>query len=211
MISVFNYLISSYLILSYITPYSLTDDIQPQMSALPGEISELLHSIQLCINDANAWAIANMLKLNNDKKELMVVTSNCAKNLHNLPNSVTIGNAQVPFKLSVKNLGITLDCHLTLIAYFTNIARKFYFEQRCYSPIRIYFTSTAIATHVSAFVLSRIDYCNSLLLGSTHDVTSHLQRIQNLAAVVKLRLPNSSNITTHLISIHWLPVREKSI
>ena len=29
---------------------------------------------------------------------------------------------------------------------------------------------------------SRIDYCNSLLFGSTHDVTSHLQQIQNYAA-----------------------------
>ena len=58
---------------------------------------------------------------------------------------------------------------------------------------------------------SRIDYCNSLLFGSTHDVTSHLQRIQNYAARVILRLPMSSNITTHLRSLHWLPVNVTSI
>ena len=34
------------------------------------------------------------------------------------------------------------------------------------------FSSTATATLVSASVLSRIDYCSSLLFGSTHDVTS---------------------------------------
>ena len=56
------------------------------------------------------------------------------------------------------------------------------------------------------FVLSRIDYCSSLLFGSTHDVTSHMQRIQNNAARIILRLPMSSSITTHLISLHWLPV-----
>ena len=66
------------------------------------------------------------------------------------------------------------------------------------------------ATLVSAFVLSRIDYCNSLLFGSTHDVTSHLQRIQNYAARVILRLPKSSSITTHLKSLHWLPVKARS-
>ena len=32
------------------------------------------------------------------------------------------------------------------------------------------------------FVLSRINYCNSLLFGSTHDMTSNLQQIQNYAA-----------------------------
>ena len=62
----------------------------------------------------------------------------------------------------------------------------------------------------SAFVLSRIDYCNSLLFGSTHDVTSHLQRIQNYAARVILRLPKSSSITIHLKSLHWLPVKVRS-
>ena len=71
-------------------------------------------------------------------------------------------------------------------------------------------TSTATATLVSAFVLSRIDYCTSLLFCSTHDVTSHLQRIQNYAARVILCLPKSSSITTHLRSLHWLPVKVRS-
>ena len=58
--------------------------------------------------------------------------------------------------------------------------------------------------------MSRIDYCNSLLFGSTHEVTSHLQRIQNYAARVILRLPKSSSITTHLRSLLWLPVKVRS-
>ena len=40
-------------------------------------------------------------------------------------------------------------------------------------------------------------------------MTSHLQRIQNFAARVILCLPKS-NITTHLISLHWLPVKVRS-
>ena len=79
-----------------------------------------------------------------------------------------------------------------------------------YVSIRRFQTSTATATLVSAFVLSRIDYCNSLLFGSTHDVTSHLQRIQNHAARVIFRLPMSSSITIHLKSLHWLPVKVRS-
>ena len=46
--------------------------------------------------------------------------------------------------------------------------------------------------------------------GSTHDVTSHLHRTQNYAARVILRLPKSSSITTHLKSLHWLPVKVRS-
>ena len=190
--------------------HSFADDLQLQMSAPPDRISELLHSMQSCISDVKAWATVNMLRLNDSKTELMLVTSKRSKHLHNLPTSITIGNAQIPFKQSVKNLGFTLDCHLTMNAHVTNIARTCYFELRRLAYIRRFLTSTATATLVSAFVLSRIDYCNSLLFGSTLDVTSHLQRIQNYAARVILRLPMSSRITIHLKSLHWLPVKVRS-
>ena len=110
----------------------------------------------------------------------------------------------------MKNLGLTLDCHLTMNAHFSKIARTCYFELHRLTSICRFLTSTATTTLVSAFVLSRIDYCNSLLFGSTHDVTSHLQRIQNYAARVILCLPKSSNITTHLKSLHWLPFKVRS-
>ena len=189
--------------------HSFADDLQLQMSAPPDRISELLHSIQSCISEVKAWATANMLKLNDSKTELMLVTSKRPKHLHNLPTSITIGNAHIPFKQSVKNLGFTLDCHLTMNAHVSNIARTCYFELRRLASIRRFLTSTATATLVSAFVLSRIDYCSSLLFGSTHDVTSHLQRIQNYAARVILRLPMSSSITIHLKSLPWLTVRRR--
>ena len=190
--------------------HSFTDDLQLQMSAPPDRISELLHSMQSCISVVKAWATANMLKLNDSKTELMLVTTKRSKHLHNLPTSITIGNAQIPFKQSVKKFGFTLDSHLTMNAHVSNIARTCYFELRRLASICRFLTSTATATLVSAFVLSRNDYCSSLLFGSTHDVTSHLQRIQNYAARVILRLPMSSSITIHFKSLHWLPVKVRS-
>ena len=132
--------------------HSFADDFQLQMSAPPDRISELLHSMQSCIGDVKAWATAKMLKLNDNKTELMLVTSKRTKHLHSLPTSITISNAQIPFKNSVKNLGFTLDCHLTMIAHGSNIARVCYFELRRLASIRRFRTSTAAATLVSAFV-----------------------------------------------------------
>ena len=97
------------------------------MSAPPDKISELLHSMQS--SDVKAWATANMLQPNDNKTELMLVTSKRSKHLHNLPTSITIGNAQIPFKQSVKNLGFALDCHLTMNAHVSKIAGSCYFEQ----------------------------------------------------------------------------------
>ena len=137
----------------------------------------------------------------------MLVTSKRINHLHNLPTLITISKAQIPFKQSVKNLSLKLDCHLTSNAHVSNIAQSCYFDLHRLASIRRFLTCTATATLVSDFALSRLDYCNSLLFGSTLDVTSHLQRIQNNAARVILHLSKSSNITTHLKSLHWLPVK----
>ena len=190
--------------------HSLADDLQIQMSAPPDRIPELLHSMQSCMNDVKAWATANVPKLNDSKIELMLVTSKRTMRRHNLLTSITIGNTQIPFKQSVKYEDFTLVCHLNMNAHVSNVARKCYFELRRLESIRRFLTSTATATLVSAFVLSRIDYRNSLLFGSTHDLTPHLQRMQNYAARVILRLPKSSGITMHLKSLHWLPVKVTS-
>ena len=106
--------------------HSFSDDLQLQMSA--PQIEYLSYFTRY--SHVKAWATANMLKLNDSKTELMLVTSNRSKHLHNLPTSITIGNAQITFKQSVKNLGSTLDCHLTMNAHVSNIARTCYFELR---------------------------------------------------------------------------------
>ena len=158
--------------------------------------------MQTCICDVEAWSTANMPRINDNKTDLMFVTSNGTRHLHTLPTSITIGNSKIPFKQSVKNLGFTLDCHLTMNAHVSIIARKCILELRRLASIRRFLTSTANATPVSAFASSRIGNCSSLLFGSTLGVTSHLQRMQIYAARVILRLQNSSTISTHLKSLH---------
>ena len=144
-----------------ITHHSLADDLQLQMSPSNDKISELRHSMQSCITDVKAWTTANMLKLNDNKRQLMLVTSKGTKHLHNPPTSITIGNAQIPVKQSVKKLGFILDCHLRMNEHVSTIAQTCYFKLGRLTSICRFLTSTATATLVSAYAMSRIDYCNS--------------------------------------------------
>ena len=66
-------------------------------------------------------------------------------------------------------------------AHVSNIARTCYFELCRLASIRRFLTSTATATLVSAFALSIIDYCSSLLFGSTHD---HCTFVHGLALLL---------------------------
>ena len=92
----------------------------------------------------------------------------------------------------------------------STIARRYSFELRRLASMSRLLTNTETATLVSAFVLSRIDCCNSQLFGFTHDMTFQLQWIQNYATRVISRIPMSSIATTQLKSLHWLPAKVRS-
>ena len=112
------------------------------------------------------------------------------------------------FASILMNLGFTLDCHFNMNEPISNIARTYYFKLRRVASIYKFHAPTA--TLMSAFISSRIDYSYSLLFGSIHDATSHVQWIQNYAERVILRISRSINITRRLKSLHRFTVRVRS-
>ena len=63
---------------------------------------------------------------------------------------------------------------------------------------------------VNAFVISRIDYCNSILYGLPMIELEKLQRVQNIAARLITELSSRrDHITPVLKNLHWLPVRSR--
>ena len=110
---------------------------------------------------------------------------------------------------SVKNLGVYLDSHLTMEAHVNNLCRCLYFHLRRIRKIRSYLSLDAAKKLAVSFVLSRLDYCNSLLFGITEEKLTKLQRIQNTAARIVLRQPKRTGATSLLRTLHWLPVKAR--
>ena len=96
--------------------------------------------------------------------------------------------------------------HLTTTAHVLNLIRTTNFELRRINSIRHYLSVQATKTLVSAFVLSRLDYCNSLLFGCPPYLLNRLQKLQNNAARLILKAPETDHITPHLRTLHWLPI-----
>ena len=63
-----------------------------------------------------------------------------------------------------------------------------------------------VAQLVHSFVLSRLDYGNSVLAGLPKSAIMPLQRVQNAAARLILDLRMNEHVTPALRQLHWLPV-----
>ena len=97
--------------------HSYADDSQLQKSAPPHQIPDLFLFMQKCTDDIESWMTLNNLKLNDNKTEAMIVSlgrNSRSLSFFSFPGFITVGCASVPLSDSVKNLGVTPDCHLTM-------------------------------------------------------------------------------------------------
>ena len=169
------------------------------------EPQQTLQQIETCVKDVCLWMLQNMLKLNDDKTEVIVFGTK-----HNLRKveglTVQVGSASVKHSRCVRNLGVMQDELLNMKKQVANICRTSNYQLRNIGFIRRYLTADATKLLVHAFIVSRLDYGNALLYGMAGGLVKKLQTVQNSAARLITRTSKRDHITPALFSLHWLPV-----
>ena len=122
-----------------------------------------------------------------------------------LPDSITLGSQNIPFPDSARNLGFILDSKLSTKKHVIKICQTAYFELKRISSIRRFLTEDATKTLVTSYILSRLDYCNRLLMGTPNFVIQPLQKIQNFAARLVLLAPRHHHSTPLLEKLTGFP------
>ena len=64
---------------------------------------------------------------------------------------------------------------------------------------------------IQALVMSRTDYCNSLLLGASKYNLDKLQQLINMACRVIYRRRKYDSISYQIMELHWLKVNERVV
>ena len=98
---------------------------------------------------------------------------------------------------------------MTLDKHISNTCRSAYYELRKISTIRHTLSDRTTNTLVCAFVLSKLDYCNSLLSGCPLYLINKLQKVQNSAARLVLKARKTDHVTPLLHALHWLPIQSR--
>jgi len=107
----------------------------------------------------------------------------------------------------VRDLGVLLDSELSMKHHISKVTSTCYYHLRRLHQIRNYLSRKTLIQIVMSFVISRIDYCNSVLVGLPVSTLAPLQQVQNAAVWLILGLNRRSHITPALKQLHWLPSR----
>ena len=167
-----------------------------------------MRTLSACVADISSWMSSNRLKLNEEKTEFLVVGS--PHNLRGLGDvSIDLGTSHVSPSTSIKNLGVYLDSNMSMSQQIDCLGKSVRFHLRNISRIRKYITVDACHHAVRSHVLSRIDYCNSLLTEVPQAHIRRLQSLQNWAARIIYRLDRRHDAMPLMRSLHWLPVKQR--
>jgi hypothetical protein len=148
----------------------------------------------------------NFLKLNEDKTELILFGSHCSLH-HTQEIKIAIGDICVSSTSSVRNLGAIFDNKLTMEKFINQKISTAIYYLRNISRIRRFLTPSATKLLVHAYVISRLDYSNSLLQGTSNTLLHKLQMVQNSAARLILQANRYDSATCLLKQLHWLPIK----
>lgn len=184
------------------------DDSQLYINFNAKNQQSALGKIENCITDIKSWMSSNFLVLNDSKTEIIHFTSRFAKP-RQLP-LINIGEAAVKPTPQVRDLGAIFDEHLKMDQHVNNLCRGATFALSKIGKLRKYLDPDTTHKLIQAFVICRLDNCNSLLYGLPQKDINKLHRIQNMAARLIFLTKKRDHITPILRDqLHWLPVEQR--
>ena len=198
-----------------LTFHLYADDTQLYLAFRPSEeVSrfEAIQRLEACVKDIKLWMTNNLLKLNDDKTEIIVITSSDQVST-SLNISINVGGHNISPKVKEedlpKNLGIVFDSTCSPQYQIKKACTSINYQLYQLGKIRKYLDKSTTEQLINGAVTSRLDFCNSLLYGANKGDINKLQLCQNSAARVITLTRKSEHITPDLKQLHWLPVHRR--
>ena len=189
--------------------HQYADDTQLYCSVSTNNFLADVGALQNCTDVIEYWFLTNEMLLNADKSDALLVSTSQQANKLQPDARVMVAGTSVALSDSVRSLGVVIDKHLSMEKHINSVLRSCCFHIKALRHIRRSLTDEVANTVARCIVLSRIDYCNSLLYGAPSQYLNKLQRVQNSLARIVLNKPFRSPAAPLLRELHWLPVTQR--
>ena len=171
------------------------------------DIQPARHNLEQCVAAIKDWCSSRRLQLNEDKTELIWFGSRAnLKRLSQLDTTLQLGPTTIQPTTQVRNLGVYMDSELNMRGHIGKVASACFFHLRRLRQLRYVLTPTTMQRLISAFILSKLDYCNSVLAGLPAATLSPLQRVMNAVVRLVVNLGFRDPVSASMKELHWLPI-----
>ena len=137
-----------------------------------------VESLEKAISDIKQFLVANKLKLNDDKTEVIFLgTKTRLRDIKN--EGITVGDNVIPATERVRNLGVIFDKNLSMDDQVKSTCKAGFFHIKNLWKARKFLNADQANVAAHAFVTSKLDYGNALLGGAPKYQVKKLQSVQN--------------------------------
>jgi len=192
----------------HILHHQYADDTNLYHSFSASDQQGCLNSVSDCLNSVNNWFLTNGLLVNPSKSDsIFIGTSVQTGKMEG--SGVVMDAVQIPLSETVKSLGVVLDQRLTFERHVRIVCRTCNFHIKSLRALRPSLDTNTAETIGRSIVMSRLDYCNSLLAFTSKQNVHRLQIVQNQLARLVSGSDYRQSATPILSSLHWLPVQQR--
>lgn len=190
-------------------PHLYADDTQVYGSCRPADMAALSDSMSCCLDDVAGWMRSNRLQLNSSKTEVMWCSTSQRFRRGLATPSVRVGTVQVTPSSSVRDLGVFIDRDLSMKMFVHKVTSGCFAVLRQLCCIKRSVPVDAFKMLFGALVISRLDYCNSVLAGAPAALLSRHQSVLNAAARLTVGGSRFDHTSALLADLHWLRPTER--
>jgi hypothetical protein len=189
--------------------HAYADDLQTYVSCNAVNQQAAVSKILACVEDIGSWMSSNRLKLNADKTEFIWLGTR-QQLLKISWQPLDVGGASVALVNRIRDLGVMVDDELTMVAHVNHVVTGCFYQLRQLRSVRRCLPFEARRALVTAFVSSRLDYCNAILYDIAACNMNRLQVVMNAAARLVTGTGRYEHITPVIRDVlHWLPVKQR--
>jgi hypothetical protein len=181
------------------------DDSQIYLHLTVDEIVLALPKIESCVKDIQIWSSSRKLKLNTNKTEFIIFNRKSDEAQYILH----FDSGDITPTVVVRDLGVQLDSHLTLQKNISAITKSCFYQLRRLRQVKKNIDNSSLRMLIVMFILSRLDYCNSILVNLPKSTTYPLTRVLHSAARLATGSKRRDHIKPVLKSLHWLPIESR--
>jgi len=145
----------------------------------------------------------------NDVTLCIVGTGNELHAVTSAVTSVSVAGVDLLVANDMKALGVVLDRRLSFRKHAMAVARSCNYHSQAIRHICHLLSTELAVTLACSLILTKLDYCNSLLYGAPASSIQVMQRVQNNAARIVLQAPRPSHARPLLHELHWLPIQHR--